>query len=75
MYEIEQRESRNLHAEKDLVLPLEFSQNGKEIGLEQARNMREDEAVKAEGVGLEPFELFGGDQAFFAHLLPPPPYR
>ena len=65
----------NLHAEKDLILSLELSEHSDEVGLEQAGNVGRDEAVQPDRVGPEPLQLFSDDEAFFAHLFLPPPYR
>jgi hypothetical protein len=69
------KEKTNLHAEEDLFLSLELSENGDKIGLEQAGHVGADEPVEADRVGLEPLELLGHDEALLAHLLLSSPYR
>lgn len=42
----------NLHAEKDLVLPLKLSKDRDKIRLEQARDMGADKVVEPDWMGL-----------------------
>lgn len=69
------KQKTNLHREENLVLSLELGKNGNEVRPEESRNRRPHVPIEPDGIGLEPLEFFGHNQAFFAHLFLPSPYR
>lgn len=56
-------------------MSLKLGENSQKIRLEQPGNVGVYEAIEAERVRAEPFELFSDDETLFAHLFLAPPYR
>lgn len=56
-------------------MSLKLGENSQKIRLEQPGHVGAYEAIEAEGVRAEPFELLSDNETLLAHLFLAPPYR